>query len=184
MKKQNRLFLAAALAALVLAPRTVPNSMAASAAPQATAGSTLGDQVRKELNKLPFITVFDRMDYEVTGDIVRLTGQVTKPWHKSDAEKLVKRLAGVTTVVNEIEVLPLSRFDDQVRMATYRALFHSNSSLQHYRIGSNAPIRIIVRNGHISLEGFVGSQFDKTMAEALARHVPNAFSVTNNLKIG
>ena len=87
-----------------------------------------------------------------------MTGEVTKPSHKSEAEKLVNRLERVTTLVNDIEVLPLSDFDDQVRMAAYRALFHSNSSLQHYRVGSNAPIRIIVRNGHITLEGFVGSQ--------------------------
>lgn len=142
------------------------------------------EQVRKQLNKLNFITVFDSIHYEVTGDTVRLTGSVTKPWHKTDAERLVKKLEAITTVVNDIEVLPLSRFDDAIRLNAYRALFNRNSSLTRYRVGSHAPIRIIVKNGHLSLEGFVGSEFDRIYAESVVRSVPNTFSITNNLKVG
>ena len=164
-----------------------PVLLAAVSAPVSWSGpqtTDRGELVRRELNKLPFITVFDRIEYEVTGDAVRLTGSVLKPWNKTDAEQLVSRIPGVSNVVNEIEVLPLSRFDNQIRLNAYRLLFNRNSTLQRYRIGSNAPIRIIVRNGHLALEGFVGSEFDKRVAEILARQVPNTFSVTNNLRIG
>jgi hyperosmotically inducible periplasmic protein len=146
--------------------------------------AVLGDQVRRELNKLPFITAFDYDDFEVTGDTVRLTGAVTKPWDKTDAEALVKKSPAVATIVNDIEVLPLSRFDDAVRVNAYRALFNFNSTLYRYRVGANAPIRIIVRNGHLTLEGFVNREMDRQIAESLARQVPNTFSVTNKLKIG
>ena len=142
------------------------------------------DEVRRELNKLPFITAFDYIHYEVTGDTVRLSGSVIKPWDKTDAEAMVKKISGVSNVVNDIEVLPLSRFDDAVRLNAYRTLFNGNSSLMRYRLGSNAPIRIIVRNGHLTLEGFVSSEMDRRIAEMLVRQVPNVFSVTNNLKIG
>ena len=165
--------------AMALAVAAAPASW--SAAAQAT---DRGEQVRKQLNKLDFITVFDSIDYQITGDTVRLTGYVTKPWDKTDAERLVKKVDGVASVVNDIEVLPLSRFDDAIRINAYRTLFDRNSSLLRYRVGSYAPIRIIVKNGHLTLEGNVGSKFDKQYAESLVRNVPNVFSVTNNLKVG
>lgn len=179
MTKRNRKVYSWALG-LALAIAAAPAGWSASAAQPADRA----ELVRKQLNKLPFITVFDRIDYEITGDTVRLTGEVTKPWDKTDAEKLVKQVDGVASVVNDIEVLPLSRFDDAIRMNAFRALFNGNSALLRYRVGSYAPIRIIVKNGHLSLEGYVGSEFDKRYAESQVRSVPNVFTVTNNLKIG
>jgi len=158
--------------------------LTAGAAWSSATGSYMDNQVRRELNKLPFITVFDHMNYEITGDTVRLTGAVTRPWLKNDAETVVKKIEGVSTVINQIEVLPLSRFDDQIRHATYRALFNRNSSLHHYNVGSNSSIRIIVNNGHVALEGFVTSQMDSQLAEMAVRQVPGTFSITNHLKIG
>src|SRR5690349_15156619 len=107
----------------LLASALLVFSMTASRAQAAVAD----DQVRRELNKLPFITAFDYIHYEVTGDTVHLSGSVTKPWDKTDAEAMVKKVPGVSTVVNDIEVLPLSRFDDAVRLNAYRTLFNGNS---------------------------------------------------------
>ena len=165
--------------ALALAIATAPASWSAAAQ-----SPDRDELVRKQLNKLDFITVFDSINYEITGDTVRLTGYVTKPWDKADAEQLVKKVDGVASVVNDIEVLPLSRFDDSIRINAYRTLFNRNSALTRYHIGSYAPIRIIVKNGHLTLEGYVGSEFDKRYAESLVRTVPNTFSITNNLKVG
>lgn len=172
------------LSMAMLATVLTASAAFSSATGSSTTGSYLGDQVRRQLNKLPFITVFDRMDYEITGDTVRLTGAVTRPWLKSGAEAVVKKIEGVSTVINQIEVLPLSRFDDQIRGATYRALFHRNSPLHRYNVGSNGSIRIIVSNGHVTLEGFVTSKMDSQLAEMAARQVPGTFSITNHLKIG
>jgi hyperosmotically inducible protein len=109
-------------------------------------------------------------------------GQVTKPTLKSDAENAVKGIEGVENVVNEIEVLPLSGFDDHLRIALYRAIY-GYSSLQRYALPVIKPIRIIVRNGHVTLEGVVNNEFDSNVANIRANGVHGVFSVTNNLRV-
>ena len=101
---------------------------------------------------------------------------------KSDAGNAVKRLEGVQSVSNNIEVLPLSRFDNQIRRATYRAVFGS-AGLYRYAMGANPSIHIIVENGHVTLVGVVGNQMDKNLAGIRANSVPGVFSVTNNLMV-
>ena len=142
----------------------------------------LGRQVRHELVTLPYYGVFDNLAYNINGSTVTLYGQVVRPTTRSDAERRVKRLAGVSRVVNNIEVLPLSGFDDNIRRATYRSLART-AGLYRYLQGTNPSIHIVVDRGHVTLEGVVSNSGDKTLANMAARQVPGAFSVTNNLKV-
>jgi hyperosmotically inducible periplasmic protein len=154
--------------------------------PAFVGGSTgvlpLNEKVRHELNMLPFFGVFDHLTYRVDGDKVILTGAVTRPVLKHDARTAVSRIPGVATVDDQIQVLPLSGFDDRIRLAELRTIY-GNSVLFRYGQGPYAPIRIIVQNGHVTLEGAVGSQMDKTVAGVAANTVPGVFSVTNNLTV-
>jgi hyperosmotically inducible protein len=131
---------------------------------------------------LPFFSVFDYMTYRVDGDKVILAGEVTRPVLKSDAENAVKHLAGVATVDDQIAVLPLSGFDDRIRLAELRTIY-GNSVLSRYGMAPSAPIRIVVKNGNVTLEGKVGSQMDKNVAGVAANTVSGVFSVTNNLVV-
>ena len=148
----------------------------------AAARSRLEKEVRHELVMLPYFTVFDNLGYRVNGNTVELTGQVTKPTLKSSAERVVKSIEGVESVTNNIEVLPTSPNDDRLRVAVYRAVY-GNASLQVYNQRYLAPIRIIVKNGNVTLEGVVGSEMDKNMANVQANSVSGVFSVTNNLEV-
>ena len=140
-------------------------------------------EVRHELVMLPFYGVFDNLSYKVDPDgTVTLMGQVSRPTLKSDAENVVKRIEGVEKVVNNIEVLPTSMNDDQIRRAAYRAIY-GNEVLSQYQLRAVPPIHIIVKNGHIALEGVVSRAMDKQIAGMQANSVPGAFSVTNNLVV-
>ena len=136
----------------------------------------LKKEVRHELLTLPWYSVFDNLAY---GE-VNLYGQVVQPTLKSDAENAVKHIEGVEKVNNQIEVLPTSPMDDQIRRAEYRAIYGQNL-LSRYGVGNLQSIHIIVKNGHVTLEGFVDSQQDKDAAALYAKSVPNVFSVDNNL---
>jgi len=147
------------------------------------AASTLEEQVRHELVMLPYYSVFDELSFQVHGNRVTLMGKVTRPILKSDAMNVVKRIPGVVSVDDKVEVLPLSGFDDRIRLAELRAVY-GNSALFRYRLaGSIAPIRIIVKNGHVTLEGVVASEADKNIAGIAASAVGGVFSVTNNLQV-
>lgn len=139
-------------------------------------------EVRHELVMLPYYGVFDNLAYSVNGSTVTLMGEVTRPTLKSDAENAVKHIEGVTNVVNNIKVLPLSSMDDRIRIAEYRAIY-SQPGLDRYALQAVPPIHIIVDNGHVTLVGVVGSQADKDMAGVRANGVSGVFSVTNNLRV-
>jgi len=140
-------------------------------------------EVRHELVMLPFYGVFDNLAYKVDSDgTVTLLGQVARPSLKSDAENAVKHIEGVEKIVNNIEVLPTSINDDRIRRATYRAIY-GNSTLSLYQVRAVPPIHIIVKNGHVTLEGAVGRQMDKQIAGVQANSVSGVFSVTNNLQV-
>jgi hyperosmotically inducible protein len=152
------------------------------AAPSAAATARITKEVRHELVMLPYFSVFDNLSYKVDGYNVTLMGQVTRPTLKSDAENVVKRIEGVEHVDNQIEVLPLSPNDDRIRRQVYRAIY-GYPGLQKYAMGVQQPIRIIVKNGNITLEGVVDNEGDKNIANIRARSVPGAFAVTNNLQV-
>jgi len=139
-------------------------------------------EVRHELLMLPYLGVFDNLAYKVDGYNVTLLGQVTRPTLKSDAENVVKKIEGVEKVDNQIEVLPPSPMDDQLRRRLYRAIY-GFASLQRYSLGVQQPIRIIVKNGHVSLEGVVDNEADKNTAGIRAKSVSGVFSVDNNLQV-
>jgi hyperosmotically inducible protein len=141
----------------------------------------LAKEVRHELVMLPYYNVFDNLSYRVDGTGVTLFGQVTLPSLKNDAGNVVKNIEGVSSVDNQIEVLPVSPNDGRIRVAAYRTIF-SQGPLQRYQLNAVPPIHIIVKNGHITLEGVVATEGDKTLAGIAANGVHGAFSVTNNLQ--
>ena len=139
-------------------------------------------EVRHELLMLPYLGVFDNLGYKVDGYNVTLVGQVTRPTLKSDAENVVKRIEGVEHVDNQIEVLPVSPNDDRLRRQLYRAIY-GYPALQKYALGAQQPIRIIVKNGKVTLEGVVDNESDKNIANIRANGVSGVFAVTNNLQV-
>jgi len=143
---------------------------------------SLEDQVRHEILMVPYIGVFDNLSYKVDKGVVTLTGQVTQPVRKSDVENAVKRIDGVAAVNDQIEVLPLSPMDDRIRVQTLRTLLRS-APLDKYFQGVQPGIRIIVKNGDVTLDGLVLNNGDRQIAYMAANGVPGVFSVKNNLQI-
>lgn len=139
-------------------------------------------KIRKELVTLPFYGVFDNLAYSFDGETATLYGQVVRPTTRSDAERRVSRIAGVARVVNQIEVLPLSSFDDSIRRQAYRQIF-GTAGLYRYAMGANPSVHIVVNRGHLTLEGVVGNEGDRRLARIAALQVPGVFSVTNNLRL-
>jgi hyperosmotically inducible protein len=131
---------------------------------------------------LPYYDVFDNITGTVSGYTVTLMGQVTNPTLKHDAENAIKHIEGVEKVVNQIEVLPPSTMDDGLRRRLYRAIY-GFPSLEKYAMPVIKPIRIIVKNGNVTLAGVVDSESDKNLAGIQANTVPGIFSVTNNLVV-
>jgi BON domain len=168
----QKISLAAALAIL-----TVPMFAKSNNAPR-----DLPDAVRHELVMLPYYSVFDNFEYKVDNGTVTLYGEVTRPVLKSDAANVVKHIPGVTNVVNNIKVLPLSPFDNRIRAAEYRSIF-GFGGLYRYAMGTNPSIHIIVENGHVTLKGVVANEGDKNLAYIRANGVPGVFSVTNDLLV-
>jgi hyperosmotically inducible protein len=146
--------------------------------------SKLENEVRHELVMLPWFGVFDNLEFQVAdgGKHVILSGQVTRPTLRSDAERVVKRIEGIEQVTNNIEVLPLSPMDDRTRLAVARAIF-GDSVLSRYSWGAVPPIHIIVKNGHVTLEGVVANETDRNIANIRANGVFGVFSVTNDLRV-
>ena len=140
------------------------------------------ERVRKELVTLPYYGVFDNLAFDVQGDTVILYGQVVRPSTRKDAERRVSKIEGVSRVINNIEVLPLSSFDDSIRARAYRAVFRSGS-LYRYAMGANPSIHIVVKNGNVTLEGVVANRMDSQLAYMAANGVSGVFSVTNNLRV-
>jgi hyperosmotically inducible protein len=139
-------------------------------------------EVRHELLMLPYYSVFDDLEYQVQGDTVILKGSVINPVTKNDAENSVKKIEGVDKVVNQIEVLPPSPSDDQLRRELYHRIF-GIAGMYRYAMSAVPSIHIIVKNGHVTLKGVVDNQTDKQLAEMQAKSVPGVFSVENDLVV-
>jgi len=158
-------------------------SLTAAASTSDQSVSPIEKKVSHELNMLPYSNVFDYMTFSVDQNgKVTLNGKVTNPVLKSDAAKVVKRVEGVELVENDIQVLPVSFFDDGLRARLYRTIY-GYGPLQRYSLGVNKPIRIIVQNGHVTLLGVVATEFDKNIAGMRANSVAGAFSVDNQLRV-
>lgn len=136
----------------------------------------VGKEVRRYVN----FTVFDDVGARVENGVVTLVGKVTMPYKANDIARRVERVEGVTTVVNRIQVLPVSIFDDELRVRIARAIY-GNPNFWHYASMVNPPIHIVVDRGHVTLSGVVNNNVDRMLARSLATSF-GAFSVTNNLK--
>lgn len=178
-KSMMKAALVVALAAGVVQTPLAANSAAVDQ--MSRSDSALAERVRKELVTLPFYGIFDNFAFSVQEGKVHLLGQVTRPTLRSSAENVVKRLEGVTQVVNDIEVLPLSPFDDGVRLRVARAIYGS-TALSRYSLGAQPSIRIIVKNGEVTLEGVVLNEGDRNIANIRANGVFGVFKVNNNLR--
>lgn len=150
--------------------------------PSAKSQERIIKEVGHRLRMLPYVGPFDYMAYKVEGFNVTLLGQVVNPVNKSDAEYAVKHIEGVENVDDQIEILPPSPLDSGIRRSVYRAIYRY-PALERYALGVQKPIRIIVKGGHVTLEGVVDSEGDKNIAGIRANGVPNVFSVTNNLQV-
>jgi hyperosmotically inducible protein len=157
-------------------------SVATSRAQEPKAQQNMIKEVRHQLVLLPYYSVFDNLSFRIDGSKLILLGQVVRPTLKSDAEAAVKGVEGVSSVQNDIEVLPNSPNDDQIRRATYRAIY-SEPGLSRYALSAVPSIHIIVKNGNVSLEGVADNDTDKNLAGLRANGVPNVFSVKNNLVV-
>lgn len=177
----NRHTLGLGLAVLVAAALATPAVAAPSRSPK-TGQLDLVREVRHELVMLPYYTIFDNLSYQVENGTVTLSGQVRRPTLKSDAGNVVRSIPGVTKVVNNIEVLPLSPMDDRIRLAEFRTIY-GFPSLNRYALSAVPSIHIIVSRGHVTLAGVVDNQTDKNVAFMEANSVPGVFSVTNDLKV-
>jgi hyperosmotically inducible protein len=147
------------------------------------AENRIAREVRHQLVMLPYYGVFDDLAFKVEGSTVTLLGAVVRPTLKSDAENVVKRIEGVSQVVNEIKVLPPSPMDEQIRRAVYRAIYGDPALSTRYGFRAVPSIHIIVDNGHVILEGVVANEMDKNLCNLRANGVANVFSVTNDLQV-
>jgi len=186
MKRALNTFLAAILAlgstGLAIAASTDEGSPQSAPSANARLERRLSNEVRHELNMIPQFTVFDNLAYRVNGGTVTLFGQVRDAIVKDSAEARVKHLEGVERVDNQIEILPASFNDDRIRRRVASAVFN-DPRLFNYGIQSVPPIHIIVKNGHVNLEGVVRTQAEKDDAFIRANGVSGVFSVQNNLQV-
>jgi hyperosmotically inducible protein len=167
---------------LALAPALAQKHNSADRFGASSGQDRIAREVRHELVMLPFYGVFDNLAFQVNGGTVTLLGQVTRPTLQSDAANAVKRIEGVTNVVNKIQVLPLSDFDWQTRRAEYRTIY-GDPNFTKYAFQAIPPIHIIVDNGHVTLVGVVDSETDKNLAAIRANSVSGVFSVNNELRV-
>ncbi len=136
--------------------------------------------VQRQVLRYPHFTIFDSVNAQVDDGVVTLTGKVTMPYKRNDIAKRVSSLPDVREVNNRIEVLPVSQFDDELRVRIARAIY-SNPSFSTYGSMVNPPIHVIVDRGHVTLEGVVNSEVDRMVARSIASSFP-AFSVKNDLR--
>lgn len=142
--------------------------------------SELADKLRYD--RIGLGSTFNAFGLKVDNGVVTVTGDVRDYPSRDSALALVETTPGVKDMVDEINVLPVSQFDDRIRIEVARAIY-GHPSLSRYASDPQRPIRIVVDNGHVTLYGVVDTKGDKTLAEMQARSVPNVFSVDNKLEV-
>jgi hyperosmotically inducible protein len=186
MKKAPQLFLATLFAlctaGAAMASATDQISQPVALNVNSSLEQRLSGDVHHQLALIPQFTIFDNLAYRVDGGTVTLYGQVRNAIIKDEAQSSIQHLEGVDRVVNQIEILPASFNDDRIRRQVARAVFN-DPRMSTYAIQPVPPIHIIVKNGHVSLDGVVRTQTDKDDAFIRANGVPGVFSVKNNLQV-
>ena len=140
------------------------------------------EKARHEIVTYYAYGIFDNINLAAQGDKLIVSGQVTQPFKKSDIGNFLTRVKGVATLENDLEVLPVSLFDDRLRLAVARAIY-GDPFFVYYGNQALPPIHIIVKNGNVTLEGVVATTLDRTKAEMAARFAGLSFSVVNNLRL-
>ena len=137
-------------------------------------------ELSRQVLRYPQFTIFDSVHAQIEDGVVTLTGKVTMPYKRNDIARRISRVNGVKEVRNELTVLPVSQFDDELRLRIARAIY-GNENFWAYGSMVNPPIHIVVENGRVTLEGVVNSNVDRMLARSIASSF-GAFSITNNLK--
>ncbi|MET0211403.1 MAG: BON domain-containing protein [Vicinamibacterales bacterium] len=153
---------------------------AVNAAAQEVHDSQIASEIGRQINRYPQFSIFDDVNGSVENGVVTLTGKVTMPFKKNDIGRRAGQVMGVREVLNRIDVLPVSTWDEQLRERIARAIY-GNSAFWQYGAMANPPIHIIVENGHVRLTGVVNSNVDRMLARSLAVGF-GEFSVTNELR--
>ena len=164
----------------VLVVVIVVGLLAATASAQERKTLQVFNDVSKQVQRYAHFTIFDDVSAAIDNGVVTLTGRVTMPFKKDEIEKRVARVNGVTEIVNAIEVLPVSTFDEGLRYQIARAIYR-NPSFWHYAAMANPPIHIIVEHGRVTLTGVVQDNVERVLARSIATGF-NAFSVKNDLR--
>lgn len=138
------------------------------------------NDIATSVNHYAYFTIFDDVNVEAKDGVVTLTGRVTMPYKRSEIEKRVAKVAGVRQVANNITVLPVSGFDNQLRYRIARSIY-GNMSFWNYAVMANPPIHIVVEGGRVTLTGVVQSEVERMLARSLATQ-PGVMSVTNQLR--
>ena len=138
------------------------------------------NDVADQVNRYTQLTIFDSISASVDQGHIVLSGWVTMPYKRDDIEKRVRKIAGLHSIDNQIGVLPVSQFDDELRFGIARAIYR-HSLFWGYASMANPPIRVVVNGGHVRLEGVVQSNVERMLARSLASGF-GAFDVTNALK--
>ena len=167
--------------ARLIAAAAVVLAMSAPAFAADSGNLQLFRDVSRQVLRYPHFTVFDNIQADVNEGVVTLTGKVTMPYKSTDIEKQVAKLAGVTQVVNRIEVLPVSQFDDELRFRIARAIY-GNATFWGYGSRVNPPIHVIVEHGRVTLEGVVNNNVDRMIARSIASSFNSFGPVKNELK--
>jgi osmotically-inducible protein OsmY len=142
----------------------------------------IANEVAKRIRQYVFFTIYDDVEGSVRDGVVTLTGKVTMPFKASEIGDLVARVPGVREVRNRISTLPVSTFDDQLRVAIATQIYR-DPLFWNYAIQVNPPIHVVVENGHVTLTGVVNSEVERRKAEAVARTTFGVFSVDNKLRL-
>jgi hyperosmotically inducible protein len=140
----------------------------------------LAEEVGRSLTGYSRLTIFDDINASVENGVVTLSGKVTMPFKKDDIEKRIARIDGVRSLRNDIGVLPVSQYDEELRYRVSRAIY-GHPSFWSYAAMANPPIHIIVEGGRVTLSGVVGSNVERVLARSLATGF-GELSVTNALK--
>ena len=179
----NRLLSASVLAVTLAIPVSAVAKPAAGQESRASASDRfIADRIGEQVRRYVFYTIFDDVQGRVEDGLVTLTGKVTAPYKAKEIAAFVKRISGVREVDNKIEVLPVSSFDDELRVQIASNIYRDPMFL-NYAIQVNPPIHVVVENGHVTLTGVVNSEVERRKAETVARTTFGVFSVDNQLRL-